>query len=70
MLTHHFYPLSNPVNPMTLQQAENQKKTMINPYSLNKEVTDGTLYSIGHPAFFGAKIENLLLSLIIPLQLL
>ena len=45
MLTYHFCPLSNPVNPMTLQQAENS-------------------------ALLDAKIENVLVSFIILLQLL
>ena len=45
MLTYHFCPLSNPFNPMTLQQAENS-------------------------AFLDVKIENVLVSFIILLQLL
>ena len=45
MLTYHFCPLSNPVNPMTLQQAENS-------------------------VLLDAKIENVLVSFIILLQLL
>ena len=45
MLTYHFCPLSNPVKPMTLQQAENS-------------------------ALLDTKIENVLVSFIILLQLL